>query len=416
MRPGREKRDRKRAAQEARSKEKFRQVMALLGIEADIRSLPLRVRESLRQPPYPKPTCVIEQDAGNDPDAETIRRRIDEFTATETAVLEGDSVIALADFFTTFVPLLHRLDALLIDAALPKQAAAIKRAKAAAASFYRQNIAEVLRILLRGVDQILSEYTRIDRGIWWAGTTSATVADGRRQIQVTVHLARPRRIMVGLDGKRPQPAFWCGGPHGTQGVRWVSWPSRFVRRGGDDSLLPVYVQQHALDQLRERVPITGPGVEDYLWQSLVDPKLLPGDRTDEFLAEYRLYQYVLGYLPVRRLPDKIIVKTFLFLTMSGTPQQRLLFKKLGLERRHREQQSLDQLTLYLTTDIQTDPVLRRVFAECGCGHLFDMIKPEFRADAEAGLAGKLRRFLGIESEADLRGLGFVTDTPSTNEQ
>ena len=175
-------------------------------------------------------------------------------------------------------------------------------------------------------------------------------------------------------------------------------------------MLPVYVTEHALDQLRKRMTLTGPGVEDFLWQSLLEPKLLPGDRTDEFLVEYRLYQYLLGYMPVRRLVDKIIVKTFLFLTMTGTPQQRMLYDKLGLLRLHREQKSLDQLSLFLTTDIQDDPVLRRVFAECGCGHLFDMAKPELRAKAQAGAAGNLRSFLGITGEADLRRLGFGLDS------
>lgn len=128
---------------------------------------------------------------------------------------------------------------------------------------------------------------------------------------------------------------------------------------------------------------------------MLKPKLHPGQRSDEFLVEYRLYQYVLGYFPVRRLEDKILVKTFLFLTMDGTPQHKLLYDKLRLMRHEKEAMQLDTLNLFLTTDINSDPVLREVFGECGCGHLFDMAKPELRERARRGFAEDLRNYLGI---------------------
>jgi hypothetical protein len=408
----RAKRDLKQAAQAAGQREKFRHIMALVGIDADFRLLPTHVRNFVRQRPYPKPKTVIHDDAQGHPEGEVIRSRIDEFMGGKTATLDGGGAIASADFFAFLVPVLHRLGSVQTDPTCPISSAAIERAKATTGEFYQRHMPKVLAGLLRGVDQILVEHTHIDDAIWWAKATSEFLPAGRRQIQVTLHLTGPQRIMVGLDGGKAKPAFLCGSPHGIHGIRWVSWPTHFVRRGGSDSLLPVYVSEHALDRLRERITISGPDVEDFLWQSLLEPKLIPGDRSDEYLVEYRLYHHLLGYFPVRRLEDKIIVKTFLFLTMQGTPQQRLLYEKLGLERRHREQQSLDQLNLYLTTDIQDDPVLRRVFAECGCGHLLDMATPELRAEAQAGFAGNLRSFLGINSDADLRRFGFGFDSPA----
>lgn len=406
----RAKKDRKQASRVASQRERFRQVMALVGINADFRLLPAHIRDFVRQRPYPKPSTVIHEDAEGYPESENIRTGIGEFMGEKKAKLDGGGEIALADFFVFFVPVLHRLGSIQTDPSCPALSAAVERAKATADTFYQRHMPEVLSSLLRGIDQILIEHTRIDHAIWWAKTTCEYLPDGRRQIQVALHLAKPQKIMIALDGGRPKPAFLSGSPHGVHGLRWTSWPSHLVGKNGDGLTLPVYVTEHALDQLRKRMTISGPGVEDFLWQSLLEPKLLPGDRTDEFLVEYRLYQYLLGYMPVRRLADKIIVKTFLFLTMTGTPQQRLLYKKLGLLRLDRVQQSLDQLNIFLTTDIQDDPVLRRVFAECGCGHLLDMAKPELRAKAEAGVAGNLRAFLGISNEADMRRLGFGLDS------
>jgi hypothetical protein len=133
---------------------------------------------------------------------------------------------------------------------------------------YQRHTPEVLSSLLRGVDHILVEHTRIEHAIWWAKTTSEYLPAGRRQIQVTLHLAKP---------------------------------------------------------------------------------------------------------------------------------------------------SLDQLSLFLTTDIQDDPILRRVFNDCDCGHLLDMAKPELRARAEAGAAADLRQFLGIHGEPDLRRLGFGLDSGAGGE-
>lgn len=411
-RPKRAKKDRKKAAQASNQREKFQHIMSLVGIDSDFRSLPAHIWEFVRQRPYPKPRTVIHEDAQGHPEAEAIRIRIDEFICGKRITLDGGGQIGLIDFFAFFVPLLHRFRNIQTDPCLPVASAAIERAKDKTDSFYQRHMPDILSSLLRGVDQILVEHTRIDQAIWWAKTTSEYLAGGRRQIQVSLHLAKPQKLMIAVDGGRPKPAFLCGSPQGVHGLRWITWPSHLVRRDGDDSTLPVYVSEHALDRLRERITITGPGVEDFLWQSLLEPKLIAGNRSDEYLVEYRLYQYLLGYFPVRRLQDKIIVKTFLFLTMQGTPQQRMLYEKLGLLRRHREQQSLDQLSLFLTTDIQDDPLLRRVFVECGCGHLLDMANPELRAKAEAGFAGNLRSFLGINNEADLRRLGFALDPPA----
>src|SRR4051794_16659731 len=136
-----------------------------------------------------------------------------------------------------------------------------------------------------------------------------------------------------------------------------------------------------------------------MWQSLLYPKLFPTSRSDQFLCEYRLYQHRLGYFPVTRLADKLVVRTFLFLTMQGTPEQRKLCRQLGLMRAKIEATELDQLGLFLTTDIQTDPVLRKLFAKCGCGHLLDMVKPEFREQCRKGYAEDLRRYLRIDDRA-----------------
>jgi hypothetical protein len=53
---------------------------------------------------------------------------------------------------------------------------------------------------------------------------------------------------------------------------------------------------------------------------------------------------------------------------------------------------------FLLSDAQTDADLRRLFVECGCGHLFEMMRPEARSSA-LRMAGETRRHLQMSPAA-----------------
>ncbi len=279
----------------------------------------------------------------------------------------------------------------------------VTKARELSSSFYRDVSHAFLISMFKGVDDVLMKHSKIDQGIWWAEVKSKPLPKGGSSLQINISREPPQVITVNLDDDGERSAFRCRAPY--KGLNWVNWPSASVRRPEWNRELPLYVQGHALKRLRERVTISGPEVEDFMWQSLLKPTFHVGRQSDEFLVEYRLFENVLGYFPVRRLEDKIIVKTFLFLTMDGTPQQKLLYDRLRLVRPEKEALQLDTLSQFLTTDIQNDPVLGEIFRECGCGQLFDMAKPELREKARRGFAENLRNYLGIgprEAERLLR--------------
>jgi hypothetical protein len=163
------------------------------------------------------------------------------------------------------------------------------------------------------------------------------------------------------------------------------------------------VQSHALRQLHTRLPF-GDGeylVHDWMVASLREPNLV--QRTDPvYLVEYRFCDWRLGYLVAERLADKVVVKTFLFLTMEGTPEAQLLREKLRLRQRDIRYCGLDRLSTFLLTDIQGDPMLRALFEECGCGHLFTMTKPEVLAMCRSGDSSALRSYLGVPDQRELQ--------------
>jgi hypothetical protein len=396
---------RKNADQQSKRRKAYISILSHLDLEADFRTLPLVLREYLLQHPYPKPKVVIDGSAHGNPDAAAIQSRIEAFLLDAKMILDNGHTLALNKFFTLLTPLLHRFQSIKLTVPDPKWPKHVERSIAILADCVDKNSGSALITLFRGVDKILIEYSKIDKGIWWTKAKCEPLPKVGKKIVIALHLTLPQSIKVGLDGKRPQKAFLCSAPFGSEELKWVNWDAATVKKKNDQRSYPVYVTQHTLDRLRERITLTGPEVEDFMWQSLTKPILRDADRTDEFLCEYRLGGHLLGYFPIRREADRIICKTFLFLTMQGTPESRLLNQRLRLVRKDIEEKDLNALGLFLTTDIQDDPVLRKIFNECGCGHLFDMAKPELRATAQKGFAEDMRKFLRIDNRASRIILG-----------
>src|SRR5207253_1733261 len=109
------------------------------------------------------------------------------------------------------------------------------------------------------------------------------------------------------------------------------------------------------------------------WQSLRKPIVHPlSGQSEKVLVEYWLNAHKLGYLVAQRLDGAVLIDTFLFLTMDGTPEGDLLHRKLKLRRPDKEQLGLDRIQTFLLSDIQGDKELVEMLADCGCGHLFQM--------------------------------------------
>ena len=210
--------------------------------------------------------------------------------------------------------------------------------------------------------------------------------------------SRQTRILR-KDGK-PRSAFRCGQPYNSSGVDWVEWRLSEIGIAGEDKSYPVFVQSHALEQLYSRMSCLLHGeslLHDCLWRSLKKPTIAQGGRQPEqFLVEYHLRGFKLGYIVVSRCEDAFLVDTFLFLTMNGTPEGDQLWKKLRLTRDDKRHLGLDRIDVFLGTDIQADPMLVTILDACGCGHLFRFLKNPPK-DLARGYADEMRRYLRLDS-------------------
>jgi len=263
-----------------------------------------------------------------------------------------------------------------------------------------ETAATAISTLFHALDEVLIKYGRINHRLYFLELQHGRKSNDKWFVRFILLHAEPKRRMV-KKAEAPRPAFRCGQPSGLGGIDWVEWPSSVMGLTGENRRYPVFVQDHALDNLygrnaralifKDREWL----VHDYLWQALRNPKLIPMKASDKYLVEYNFHVHKIGYLVAHRIDEIVLVETFLFLTMDGTPEGDALLKNLGLARKHKIDLQLDKIETFLFTDVHLDPELVTILEANGCGHLFRIL-PEFPRDrCRPGYADEIRKHLGL---------------------
>lgn len=217
---------------------------------------------------------------------------------------------------------------------------------------------------------------------------------------------RPDRVVLSIEGQSRE-VIRCGqttlgfGLDGNPGIDWVTWDAtQLGLRGNHLEELPVYVQTHLFERLYGRDGRISSLAEqesllhDSVYWSLKEPALHPAPgRIDTYLVEYRVEDLKLGYLVCQVLPEAVVVRTFLFLTMNGTPEGQRLYHQARLRRSDKEYLGLDRLGVLFTTDIASDPALRSMLDDCGLRELYQHLLVE--GPLQPGYAEELRRYLEL---------------------
>jgi hypothetical protein len=187
-----------------------------------------------------------------------------------------------------------------------------------------------------------------------------------------LHQAQPRVIPV--DGQT-RKAYPCCLPWAWQGIKTITWNCAKLGIASSKAELPVFIEKHAITRLEERIPLFSRRslLHGVMVDSLHFPVLTPCG-PDKYLVEVCLSEHKVGYLVAQVLPDLVLIRTFLFLTMQGTPEADRLREKLGLSRNDVERYKLDHFWTLTATNIADDPLLSRLLAECGCNHLLSFLQ------------------------------------------
>ena len=371
----------KSANAEAKKLASLDRLLKALGIKEVFDRFPAAFKQKVVDRMQPGTEIVVAEDSREDPEIKETAREIRELIKKPTRVIvKGRDVeLALDDFYRAYYRVTGLIASYLKWSRLNPRSEAqnnwvvFEEAQDILDAIDENWVSELLGLLMVRIADLVDRNFRVDGRMIDMQTSYARKPEGGeyQRMELKLHTAAPHVASFrGLQWK----TFRCLCSHAPYGLLPVAWDCQQLGICGPSGRLPVYITEHAVNRLHERLPMKG--YESWLHQFMVsaleEPVITPQD-DEKCLVELRMGSHRVGYFVAHVLPHLVLVKTFLFLTMHGTPESALLREKLGLCRADIEKYYLDDFFTLAASDVARDPLLVRVLSECGCGHLISMI-------------------------------------------
>ncbi len=241
--------------------------------------------------------------------------------------------------------------------------------------------------------------SRINRRLYWLDH-HMEFKDGLLYDCLYMHTENPEKLNVSVrNGLRT--VYRVGWTFTSHGMEWST-----VRKGdlciptaSPDRMLDVYIQSHALIRLKERVDCEASSMLHFhLFWALKELKI--EKLGTQSLIEFRLYQKKVGYLVFDLAGNIMVIKTFLFLTMDGTPEGDHLREKLGLQAIDKRYLEIDRLSTFIGSDIKDNQELKEHFEQAGCTDLFKLERQEYNVKKGMKKAGTIASYLKRPEETE----------------
>ncbi|MBN2035469.1 MAG: hypothetical protein JW768_01885 [Chitinispirillaceae bacterium] len=312
----------------------------------------------------------------------------------------GNQTISLNDYFTTgytFMSFFQNIDTASFEGA--------DRLKKAAREFKTWMMKEdnpfVLR-LAKLIHYLLFSSSRPDRTLYTVRMGSIRICSGSRPIGISVCLyfrsEKPPVRQVTLEEKK-RIAYRVGVPDMSgQSIVWVNIPHGLLgsHYSGKHERFDLYIQSHALHRFDERV--RGLDSTDSLIlslnYSLKDPAVAEYANGSGLIAFIHAKKKF-GYFTFTLIDDMLVIRTFLFLTNSGTPEGKRIDRLLGIRKMDKQYLELDTAYAFTHTDLLNSPWLCDLLVEAGCEQLCDMVAEDTVNDRKPGYALQAARYLGL---------------------
>jgi hypothetical protein len=396
---------------------RFKSLLSSLGMLASFERIPAVIRGQIFDARWPDPVlrfdpsfpCAQAHGGAYAP----IRRTVKE-GFNRAAIDVGEFAMSVRDFYALAVPLRKFVEynrshnptgdnskspASLIS--FLEQAGSVLEAIATTTC---QNM--TFESLHREVLAPLVARSRLDGRMLYGRLSAPPGPRGCRQVTLTLHAEQTPMKYVRLEnGSRPMHRV--GTSNTWYGVDYASWTPESlgphwaeVLGYASGEVRPVYVQSHALEQLRSRLDMHcyADWAQHWMHESLNKPTIVQMQPDGDLLVAMKIADRRVGYLVVTPMRDLVAVRTFLFLTMSRTPEGRMLERRLKLTRDEIDYLRLHELSRYTRTDLKDDAELRELLSECGCGQLFTLAEEDILENAEfhpTPFAAELKRYIGL---------------------
>lgn len=196
---------------------------------------------------------------------------------------------------------------------------------------------------------------------------------------ITIYSVIPENITIKVDGI-VRPAIRLGWVIANSGADWISLKPSDLGIDSPFAEVPlkVYIQTHAINRLLERIDCFWTGnIQFYMYLSFSKP-VIAHDNNNNLLIEFRIFDIKAGYFRADIVDGIVLIRTFLFITNNGTPEGQLLEKNTGLQKLDKKYLAIDKLSTFMTSDLDKNPEVQRIFKTSGCQCLLDLyeqIKP-----------------------------------------
>tara|TARA_R110001583_G_scaffold61148_3_gene181069 strand:- start:8151 stop:9443 length:1293 start_codon:yes stop_codon:yes gene_type:complete len=157
-------------------------------------------------------------------------------------------------------------------------------------------------------------------------------------------------------------------------MNWVFVPVKKIKEiyCGDKKYLPLCIQNHAYHRLFDRLkPLSDVDIVSQLSFTLqysLEIEIYKGNILIPYFHLEQKCGYFLGVINKNR----VILKTFLFLTHHHTPEGEKLEKALGISKEEISYWNIGTLQNFIYSDLGKNNEMKDVFEEVGIGHLFNV--------------------------------------------
>jgi hypothetical protein len=212
------------------------------------------------------------------------------------------------------------------------------------------------------------------------------------KIKVAYAAIIPSRIKLDGHFRDIFPLGWSGIQGNLEPV--MVKPADIGFSAEHDQPAQVFLQQHALDRLLERLSLAE-GMLLHMLETLFRNKPTGLLYNSTQLVLLKAGGKKLGYLVTELLDKKLIIITFLFLTNNGTPEGHKLAELTSLQKMDKQYLGVDTLEGVNSLKLSGDTDLSALFTEAGCADLLDLtVFNNFAHQRSLGIdAGTLLRYL-----------------------
>jgi len=288
----------------------------------------------------------------------------------EVKLMADKGSVDLDTFFTAGATLIvyYRM----LDAEDYKNAALVKKTLEPFYE-YRLHIKEAYEHLIqitKTASLMLSDMTK--RMFWASIDLNLANKDMGIGYHVIWHSVVPEKIHVEINGETHTAirVGYCGAQSGPE---WVSIKAEKlgIHTANPDKRYDVYIQTHALQRLNERIDcIYSETLLTELFISVKVAKCQREPNSGKILIDFTVVDTKAGYLLCDVIDNKIIIRTFLFLTHNGTPEGEKLRQNTGLQKEDIQFLDLDKLSTFIAPEVYNNERIRKIFTEAGCDSIF----------------------------------------------